>query len=182
MLVFFSRDLIFLWTKNESTANQTWQIASIFAYGTGINGLMNIPYFLTLTYGWTKIAFYQNLGLLIIMIPLTIFLSIQYGAIGGALTWAIVNTVYFFITPTLIHNKILKTEKVKWYWNDNLKIIIPCVIAFMVFKILVIKFTTFNSFLRYFVIFLSVFFGFIISYTFANSINKFNLKFLRSDK
>jgi O-antigen/teichoic acid export membrane protein len=86
MLVFFSKELIFLWTKNAVTVENTWLITAIYAYGTGISGLMNIPYLLSISYGWTKLAFYQNIVFLILMIPLTIFLAMQYGAVGGALS------------------------------------------------------------------------------------------------
>src|SRR5208283_5903525 len=103
ILVFFSKELIFIWTKNISTTENTWLITAIYAYGTGMNGLMNIPYILTLSYGWTKLGFYQNIFLLILMIPLIFILSLKLGAVGGALSWAIINTLYFLITPHLIH-------------------------------------------------------------------------------
>ena len=121
ILVFFSKELIFIWTKNSITTENTWMITAIYAYGTGMNGLMNIPYILTLSYGWTKLGFYQNIFFLIIMIPLTIFLALKFGAIGGAISWATINTLYFFITPHLIHNKLLKGEVANWYWKDSVK-------------------------------------------------------------
>ncbi len=121
VLIFFSKELIYIWTKNDITVEQTWLITAIYAYGTGINGLMNIPYLLTLSYGWTNLGFYQNIVFIILMIPLTIFLSLNHGALGGALSWATINTLYFFITPVLIHNKLLKGEVINWYWSDTIK-------------------------------------------------------------
>ncbi len=126
VLVFFSKELIFIWTKNLTTAENTWMITAIYAFGAGLNGLMNIPYILTLSYGWTKLGFYQNIFFLILMIPLTIFLALKYVGVGGAISWAIINTLYFFITPHLIHKKILKGEVVKWYWKDSLKPLLAC--------------------------------------------------------
>ena len=114
ILVFYSKELIFIWTKNAITTENTWLITSIYAYGTGMNGLMNIPYLLTLSYGWTKLGFYQNIFLLVLMIPLTIFLAFKYGAVGGAISWATINTLYFFITPHLIHRKLLIGEVGNW--------------------------------------------------------------------
>ncbi len=128
ILIFFSKELIFMWTNNQVTAEQTWLITSIYAFGTGMNGLINIPYILTLSYSWTKLAIYQNVVFLFLMIPLTIFFAIRYGAVGGALSWATINTLYFFITPILIHNKLLKGEVKKWYWNDSIKPMVPCIL------------------------------------------------------
>ena len=124
MLFFFSKELIFIWTHNQTTVNNTWLVTSVYALATGINGLLNIPYQLTLAYGWTKLAFYQNTVFLCLMIPLTIYLSLHYGALGGALSWGIINVLYFAITPTLIHNKFLKSEKAYWYWQDCIKILV----------------------------------------------------------
>jgi len=127
-MIFFSRELIFIWTKSHITAENTWLITAIYAYGTGMNGLMAIPAILTLSYGWTKLGFYQNIAFLIILIPLTIFLALTYGAVGGALSWAIINTLYFFITPHFIHRRLLKGELAAWYWEDSLKPIFMCLI------------------------------------------------------
>lgn len=128
ILIFFSKELILIWTKNPVIAENTWIITAIYAYGAGTNGLMAIPYLLTISYGWTKLGFYQNIFFLILMIPLTIFFALKYGAVGGALSWATINTLYFFITPFLIHNRILKGEAGSWYWKDNIKPLLACVV------------------------------------------------------
>ncbi|MEP6950980.1 MAG: oligosaccharide flippase family protein [Ginsengibacter sp.] len=134
ILVFFSKELIFIWTKNSITTENTWMTTAIYAYGTGMNGLMNIPYILTLSYGWTKLGFYQNIFFLIIMIPLTIFLALKYGAAGGAASWAIINTLYFFITPHLIHKRLLQEEILHWYWKDSLKPLLACLAVIIAAK------------------------------------------------
>jgi O-antigen/teichoic acid export membrane protein len=186
MLVFFSKDLIYLWTGNEITSERTWLVASIYALGTGLNGLMNLPYFLTLTYNWTKLAFYQNLVFLILMVPLTIYLATTYGAMGGALSWAVINILYFFVTPSLIHKKLLKGEKQKWYWNDNIKILVPCVIVFLLGKYSILKLTDFNTVYRYTFVFICGIIAITISFMFANTINykakNYLKKQLKSDK
>ncbi|MDB5115741.1 MAG: Polysaccharide biosynthesis protein [Mucilaginibacter sp.] len=143
ILVFFSKELIFIWTKNSITTENTWMITAIYAYGTGMNGLMNIPYLLTLSYGWTKLGFYQNILFLILMIPLTIFLALTFGAIGGALSWATINTLYFFVTPYLIHRKLLIGEIFNWYWKDIILPFLACITIIVGIKYFV--FTTVYS-------------------------------------
>lgn len=120
-LIFFSKELIFIWTHNITVTENTWIITAVYGYGSGMNAFMTLPYLLTLSYNWTRLGFYQNIVLLILFIPLTIFLALHFGALGGALAWASINTLYFFITPQLIHRKILKGEAFKWYWDDTLK-------------------------------------------------------------
>ncbi|MCP9749913.1 lipopolysaccharide biosynthesis protein [Ferruginibacter sp. HRS2-29] len=127
VLCFFSKELIFIWTHNAETVENTWLVASVYAVGTGFNGLLNIPYQLTLAHGWTKLGFYQNIFFLCLMIPLTICFSLNYGALGGAISWAVVNVLYFSITPSLIFNRLLKGEKLHWYLYDC---IIPLGVSF----------------------------------------------------
>lgn len=176
ILVFFSKELIFIWTKNPVTVENTWMITAIYAYGSGINGLMNIPYILTLSYGWTKLGIYQNILFLLLMTPLTIFLALKYGALGGALSWAIINTLYFFITPHLIHNKLLKGEVVNWYWKDNLQPLLVSVTIIALAKYFIFK-TVYSSRLELLLIACVGVFSVIGIIPFANKlkINIFNI-------
>ena len=172
VLVLFSKELIFIWTKNVITTENTWLSTAIYAYGTGMNGLMNIPYILTLSYGWTKLGFYQNIFLLTIMIPLTIFLALKYGAVGGASSWAIINTLYFFITPHLIHNKLLKGAAFHWYWKDSLKPLLACLGVVITAKYF-IPLTGLNSFKQFMVIGGVGLLAVVSSVGFASSLKRF---------
>ena len=44
----------------------------------------------------------------------------KYGAVGGATVYAALNFSYIFITIQLMHRRILKDEKWKWYIQDLL--------------------------------------------------------------
>ena len=132
---------------------------------------MNIPYILTLSYGWTKLGFYQNIFFLILMIPLTIFLALKYGGVGGAASWAIINTLYFFITPHLIHKKILKGEVVNWYWNDSLKPLLACFFVVFIAK-QIIEVSGFNSTMQLIIIITIGILSIVSCFFFADSLNK----------
>jgi len=134
MLVFFSKELMYIWTQNDITVANTWIIVAIFSLGSGLNGLINIHYHLILAYGWVKLPLYQNSGLLIIMIPLTIILTKTYGTVGGALSWLTINLIYLFLTPYLLHRKFLKNELKSWWINDILPPIIVTISLFIFFK------------------------------------------------
>jgi O-antigen/teichoic acid export membrane protein len=128
-IAFFSYDIIILWTGNEITAKNTHSIVSILICGTAINGLMNVPYALQLAYGWTKLNFFTNFVALIVICPLTYYLTLYYGLSGAALSWFFLNIGYFLILIPLMHVKILRDEKLKWYLND---VIFPGVTCFLI--------------------------------------------------
>jgi O-antigen/teichoic acid export membrane protein len=129
LLIFFSEELLLIWTHNPQVVHNTWLLTSIFAFGTAMNGLMHMPYMLSIANGWTRLALVTNIVILIVLIPTTIFASIHYGAIGGASIWAIINCIYFLVTPNILHSRILATEKKRWYLNDT---ILPSVVSLIV--------------------------------------------------
>lgn len=115
---FFSYDLLLLWTGNTLTARNVAPIASILIVGTALNGLMNIPYALQLAHGWTRIGFYINVFLGIILIPAVFFMATHYNAIGAALVWMAINSIYMLIGVPLTHLRLLRGETLHWLTRD----------------------------------------------------------------
>jgi O-antigen/teichoic acid export membrane protein len=118
VIALFSYEVIFLWTQNPITAEKTHLIVSIMICGTALNGLMNPPYALQLAFGWTKLSFIKNIIAVIIMVPLIIFLAMQYGAVGASSAWVLLNIGYVFFEIPIMHRKILRKEMWRWYRQD----------------------------------------------------------------
>jgi O-antigen/teichoic acid export membrane protein len=118
VIAFFAREILFLWTGNATTAENTHLILCILIIGTGLNGLVNLPYALQVAYGWTKLAFYVNLVAVTVMIPSIIVLTTSYGAIGAASVWLIFNCGYVLIGIQLMHRRLLRGQQWKWYLED----------------------------------------------------------------
>ncbi|MDD1606610.1 MAG: oligosaccharide flippase family protein, partial [Methylococcaceae bacterium] len=94
ILVFFGKNLLLLWTANTLLTENVAPLLALLALGTMFNGFMHIPYLLTLSYGWTKFAIYQNIAAVILLVPSMIWATIHYGAIGAAWIWLILNAGY----------------------------------------------------------------------------------------
>ncbi len=90
---------------------------------------MWLPNTLQLSYGLTKLPFYLNLCSIIFLIPLMIFGVYQYGAVGGAAAWIILNVSYFFTLIQIMHRQILKGEQWRWYFED---FAVPLAVAILV--------------------------------------------------
>lgn len=115
---FFSSEILLLWTGDPVTVANTHSIASILIIGTVLNGLMNLPYALQLAHGWTKLSLYTNIIAVIVLVPLIYFLAKQYGPVGAAFAWVILNSGYFLISIHIMHRRLLTDEKWRWYLND----------------------------------------------------------------
>ncbi|MGD0340085.1 MAG: oligosaccharide flippase family protein [Bacteroidales bacterium] len=126
VIALFSYEIILLWTQNPATAEKTFLILSIMICGTALNGIMNPPYALQLAFAWTKLPFYNNLIAVFLFVPLIIYLTSHYGAVGAAIAWLVLNMGMFFFYIPIMHSRLLCKEKWNWYWQD---VILPIVAA-----------------------------------------------------
>jgi len=118
VIALFSREILLLWTQNPTTAEKTHLLVSILICGTALNGLMNIPYALQLAHGWTRLGVYLNAIGVVVLAPMIFVMTKNYGAVGGASAWVILNSVYFFVAIPLVHRRLLPHENWHWYGED----------------------------------------------------------------
>ena len=114
----FSNEILLLWTQNPTTAENAHLLVSILICGTAINGVMNLPYALQLAFGWTSLSFFKNVIAVILLVPLIIYMATQYGAVGAASVWFILNAGYVFFEIPVMHLRLLRKEKWRWYLQD----------------------------------------------------------------
>jgi O-antigen/teichoic acid export membrane protein len=118
VLAFFSYEIMLVWTQNTDAAVATRWVVALFAIGTAINGLMNVPYALQLAAGWTKLAMYANLVAIGLLLPAIVLLASRYGAVGAAIVWVVLNVGYATIGIAVMHRRLLRGELGRWYVKD----------------------------------------------------------------
>jgi hypothetical protein len=85
---------------------------------TALNGLMGLPLMLQLAHGSTRLVMVTNAIAVVILAPLIYFASLNYGAIGAASVWLVLNCGYVLILLRLMHRKILPQELRAWFVID----------------------------------------------------------------
>lgn len=128
VLAFFATDVLRLWTHDPALAAKSGRILTILAIGTALNGLMNLPYALQLAHGWTRLALYQNIAAVVIVVPATWWLAERFGGIGAASVWVALNLSYISIGIPLMHRKLIPNEMWRWYRQD----LLPPILAAMI--------------------------------------------------
>ncbi len=118
VMAFFSYPIMMLWTKDSTVAENTYLLLTLLATGTGLNGLVFLPYNMQLANGLTKLAFWQSVGAIILLVPFMVFATAKYGAVGGALAWVILNLLYVLVGMQIMHRLLLRGELSKWYLED----------------------------------------------------------------
>jgi hypothetical protein len=103
----------------QRVAEEVAPIATLLIIGTCLNGLMNVPFALQLAYQRTKIGLCINFCLALFSIPEIIFLTFQYGAIGGAAMWVTVNAIYLFVGIAVSHKYLLNGAAGPWVGHGS---------------------------------------------------------------
>ena len=132
VIALFSNELLqllFSWTQNPTTAENTHLLVSILICGTALNGLMYIPYALQLAFGWTRLSVFKNIIAVILLVPLIIYMTKQYGATGAASVWVLLNLGYVFFEIPIMHRRLLRKEKWRWYLQDVCLPLAVCVLV-----------------------------------------------------
>ncbi|MEY3880546.1 MAG: hypothetical protein RIQ94_1342 [Pseudomonadota bacterium] len=120
MLVFFGKNILILWTENELLAQSVSPLLTLLVLGSMFTGFLHIPSMLIFAYGWTRFVIFQNIIAVVLLVPLIIWATINYGAIGAAWIWLIMNGCFISIGVHFIHRRLLVTEKWRWYGKDIL--------------------------------------------------------------
>ncbi len=120
MVALFSPEILILWTKNPLIVQHTDILVGLLVVGTGLNSMLAMPYTLQLADGWTSLMLKTNILSIIILVPLLYLFTSLYGALGAAVVWLALNISYVILWPQLIHRRLLKGEKWRWYYEDVL--------------------------------------------------------------
>jgi O-antigen/teichoic acid export membrane protein len=118
VIAIFSPEIMLLWTGSPEIADNTAPIVSLLVAGTALNGLMNLPYALQLSHGWTRIGIAINTFFILTLVPAIVLMTMHYGAPGAASAWLALNGIYMIIGVPLTHRRLLKGEAFRWFTKD----------------------------------------------------------------
>ncbi|HEY0661565.1 MAG TPA: oligosaccharide flippase family protein, partial [Lysobacter sp.] len=120
--------IVTLWTGQGDVAVRVAPLVALLAVGSALNGIMYFPYALQLASGRPRIPFAINLALLLLAAPTIVWLAMHYGAIGGAMSWALLGVVYLVVGTTMTGRKIAHFAGARWLARD---IAVPLVLALL---------------------------------------------------
>lgn len=136
VLIFFAKPVLLLWTGDVTLAESVAPLLSLLAAGTLLHGLMNVPYLLQLTYGWVRLNVGVNLVAVILVIPALVFAVQRYGAPGAAGVWLVLNLCCLLVVAQLMHRRLLKGFKWRWYVTAVLRPVAAGSAAALLFSIM----------------------------------------------
>ena len=133
VLVCFAAPSLYVLTNNAVVSHDAALILVFLTLGAALNGVMNMPYALQLAAGWTSLSVITNLVAVCLITPLTWWAAVRHGAVGGAAAWSLLNAAHLLVTPPLLHRRLLKAEKWRWYVQD---VLLPAAVSLSVAALL----------------------------------------------
>ncbi|HYO79198.1 MAG TPA: oligosaccharide flippase family protein [Thermoanaerobaculia bacterium] len=120
VLVFFSYEVLAVWTHNAAVATNASVVVSLAALAMMAVAVGEMPNLLRLAFGWIELALKARIGLLLVFVPLLIFCASRWGAVGAAAAWLVVNVAYLVITVLGTHRRLLYGELRRWFVTDTM--------------------------------------------------------------
>lgn len=142
LIALFPREILTLWTRNPLIVENTHLLLSMVVIGCILNASVMLPFMLQLAYGWTSLSFYKNIIAIVIFIPLLFLLVRHLGAMGGAITWTLVNAGYVVFEIPIMHRRLIHNEMWHWYIVDLGLPALCCVLVGTILKMCFINNTT----------------------------------------
>lgn len=136
-MAFFSDELLYLWSGDADLARNAGYLLMPLALGFFLNSLMWMPYQSQLATGWTRLSLVINLLAVGILVPLILHFVPEYGAVAAAWIWVLLNAGYILVVAQLMHRRILRGEKARWYLADLITPVLGALLALSVIKYLV---------------------------------------------
>ncbi|HTQ74986.1 MAG TPA: oligosaccharide flippase family protein [Burkholderiales bacterium] len=118
LLAVFPAELIQAWTGDGELAANAALLLPILAVGTALHAVMYVPYALQLAYGTTRLQLTISALLLAFATPATIVLVLRFGAVGGALAWLSLHSLYLVLGTWLTHRRLLKGLGPEWMTRE----------------------------------------------------------------
>lgn len=133
VVAIFAHEVLYVWIGNAGLSQQGAWILAFLIIGNACNGIMNMPYALQLASGWTKLAFWVNVGAIAVLVPVIWWAALSFGAVGGAAVWTLLNLSYVILTPQIMHRRLLRREKIAWYGAG---VVLPVLVSATVLLVL----------------------------------------------
>lgn len=104
-LAFYADRILWAWTGSYETAHMAAPILSLYAIGNGLLTIVAFQYYLQYAKGDLRLHVIGNIVFLVLLIPLVIWASKNYGAKGAGYVWMAQCATYLLVWSALVHRK-----------------------------------------------------------------------------
>lgn len=114
VLALFSRQVLWAWTSDQELVNTAAPVLALYAAGSGISVIAAFPYYMQFAKGNLKLHLIGSLLFVLILVPSLIWVTGQFGMVGAAWIWLVLNLAYFMIWVPVVHRYFV--PGLHWHW------------------------------------------------------------------
>jgi O-antigen/teichoic acid export membrane protein len=119
-LCLFIQEIFSIWMPGQTISNETIQAAKLLAIGSTLLTLQLTPFQLSLANGHQATNLRLGAVMLAVSVPLLVFLTRQYGSLGAAVPWLLMNMVAFLYLGIALNKRFPLVGIQQWFFADNL--------------------------------------------------------------
>lgn len=128
-VAFGAESLILLWTGNRELAVHSAPILRLYALGNGVLTLAAFPYYLQYAKGNLRLHLIGNAVFVALLVPVLIWATRHYGAIGAGYAWLSMNIISLFGWSPIVHHRMVPGLNRTWFLKDVFAIVVPMTIT-----------------------------------------------------
>jgi O-antigen/teichoic acid export membrane protein len=126
-IAFHADALLLAWTGNTYLVSQAAPVLVLYAIGNGILAVSAFPYYLQYAKGDLRLHMLGNAIFVLLLVPLIIWATANFGVMGAGYVWLTVNLLTFVLWLPFVHWRFAPGINVRWYGRDVARIIIPAI-------------------------------------------------------
>lgn len=134
VLALFPAEILWAWTRDAGVVEATTPLLRVLVIGVALNSVMTVPLALQLAHGQTRLIAISNLVAGVVLVPSLIFAARDWGAMGAAIVWTVVNCGYLLIVGYIVHRRLLPADTWRWFIRDLSVPTAACLIAVLPFR------------------------------------------------
>lgn len=122
MLAFNADRVLWLWTGDAALAAQAAPTLRLYALGNGLLAVGAFPYYLQFARGQLRLHLWGTGLFVLLLVPLLVGATRQFGTVGAGWTWLLVNLVYFVLWIPFVHGRLCSGLHLRWLLHDVMPI------------------------------------------------------------
>lgn len=118
LIAFFPAQVLWAWTGDAELAQHAAQVLRLYALGNGVLAIGAFPYYLQYAKGDLRMHLMGNALFLVVLIPVLVWSTLDYGALGAGWTWLGLNAIYFLLWTPVVHRRFGRRLHSRWLRRD----------------------------------------------------------------
>ncbi len=118
MIAFFPEQVLWAWTGDAELVRHAAPVLRLYALGNGLLAMGAFPYYLQYAKGDLRLHLVGNGLFLVVLIPVLVWSTLGYGAVGAGWTWLGLNVAYFVLWIPRVHQRFYRGLHSSWLRRD----------------------------------------------------------------